>query len=432
MKFDSCTLDAEYPVYGAQFLDNSNLLIAGGGGEGKNGIPNMLNTLKISETNVENPNDHTLTLTKVTGFELEAEDDSPTALDAHSGVILLGCNENSNKIQEGKGNKHIRKFVYNNINSKYELEFVKAIDFDKSKDPSEYTKLINITKDGTLTAIASSDEPTKLRIIHANDMTEIFEIQSSLEIKDLQFSPNGKLITYITKNSLEMISTVTGKCVARNVNFDPNLNLSKIRFIDNDTIVIAASFIKGTGIVLTAVDIKSGKATITKSKLLSKKFKGITSMDVDSKGQLGVISTNDNSLILIKLGNLQMGKLIKQVHNFAITKVTISPDSHYIASVSAANTVNVISVPQGYALSLSKSEIAYKVFTRFILIVLFTILLQRIIENNLHSKFMKYLSDLNEKRNKNNNTQANYFIQTTLVGKHTSIDDAIPTETLNQ
>ncbi|SMN21582.1 similar to Saccharomyces cerevisiae YCR067C SED4 Integral endoplasmic reticulum membrane protein that stimulates Sar1p GTPase activity [Maudiozyma saulgeensis] len=432
MKFNTCTLNVEYPVYGAQFLDNSTLLIAGGGGEGKNGIPNKLNTLTITETNTEDPKDHSLKLKSINEFELEAEDDSPTALDAHSGVVLVGCNENSNQIQNGKGNKHIRKFTYNNEDPKHELKFIEGIDFDKSKDPNEYTKLINISKDGTLAAIASSNEPTKLRIIHPDEMSEIFEIESSSEIKDLQFSPNGKLITYITKNSLEMISTVTGKCVARNVSFDSNLNLSKIRFIDNDRIVIAASFIKGTGIVLIAVDIKSGKATITKSKLLSKKFKGITSMDVDSKGQLGAISTNDNSLILIKLGSLQIGKLFKQVHDFAITKVAISPDSRYVASVSAANTVNVISVPRAYALSLSKSEIAYKTFTRFILIVLLAILFQHIVQNDLHSKFMQYVADLNERRSKNNSTQSNYFVQTTLVGKHTTVADTIPSGTLSQ
>ncbi|KAG0671758.1 Guanine nucleotide-exchange factor S12 [Maudiozyma exigua] len=439
MKFNTCSLNVDYPVYGAQFLQNDTLLIAGGGGEGKNGIPNKLTTLKITHNkgsatksngdDQATSSDHHLSMKILNDFELDAEDDSPTALGAHSGTVLVGCNENSNKIQNGEGNKHIRKFTYDK--DKFEMKFVEAIDFDKSKDPNEYTKLIDVSRDGTLGAIASSNEPTKLRILHLIDMSEIFEIESSLEIKDLQFSPNGKLICYITQNSLEMISTVTGKCVARYVNFNSNWNLSKIRFIDNDVLLIASSLIKGTGINVISIGIKSGKITITKTKCISKKFKGITSMDVDTTGQLGVISTNDNSLILIKLANLSMGKLFKQVHNFAITKVVISPDSRYIASVSAANTVNIISVPEGYATSLSKSEMAHKIFSRVIIIVILAYIFQHVIENELHSKFLKYITDMNEKRKQVNDTQENYFIQTTLVGEHTMTEDIAPTDVAN-
>lgn len=439
MKFNISTLNVEYPVYGAQFLQNDILLIAGGGGEGKNGIPNKLTTLKITH-NINNStesksecktvlsNNH-LSMKIFNDFELDVEDDSPTALGAHSGTVLVGCNENSNKVQNGEGNKHIRKFTYDADN--FEMKFVEAIDFDKSKDPNEYTKLIDVSKDGSLGAIASSNEPTTLRIIHPVDMSEIFEIESSLEIKDLQFSPNGKLICYITQNSLEMISTVTGKCLARHVDFNSNWNLSKIRFIDNDALVIAASLIRGTGINMISIGIKSGKITITKTKCISKKFKGITSMDVDSKGQLCVISTNDNSLILIKLANLSVGKLFKQVHNFAITKVAISPDSRYIASVSAANTVNIISVPDGYATSLSKSEVAYRIFSRFIIIVILAYIFQHVVNNELHSKFLKYIMDMNERRKQVNDTQENYFVQTTLVGDHTTVEDVTPTDIAN-
>mgnify|MGYP003365081796 CR=1 FL=1 len=417
MKFDTCTFNAEYPVYGARFLENDVLLIAGGGGEGKNGIPNMLSVLKVKA-----PANRDISLDKVNEYELEAQDDSPTALDATGGTVLVGCNENSAKIESGEGNKHIRKFTYDPTTQKYDLTFAEGIDFDKSKDPNEYTKVINISHDGSLAAIASSTEPTTLRIINPADMSEEYEIESALEIKDLQFSPNGKIISYITKNSLELISTVTGKSLSRILDFNPNWNLSKIRFINDGCIVISAGLIKGSGIVLITVDFKSGKCTICKSKLVTKKFKGITSMDVDAKGELAAISTNDNSVILVKLNNLQMGKVFNQIHGFAITKIAISPNSKYVASVSAANTVHVISVPEGYALSLSVSEVLYKIFTRFVLVVIIGLLLQHIVENDLHTRFTKYVLDLKDRRNRTNGTNDDYFAQTTLVGNYTNTE----------
>lgn len=420
MKFATAILNAKYPVYGAKFLDNQVLLIAGGGGEGKNGIPNKLSTLDI-ETHLAGTHDKSLEIKKLDEYELDPQDDSPTTLDANNGIILVGCNENSEKISSGRGNRHVRKFEYSKRSDDklYNLKFIEGLDFDKSDDPNEYTKLVNIQKDGSIAAIASSSEPATLRIIDPIDMSEKYEIESTREIKDLQFSPNGKLISYITKNSLEIISTVTGKSVSRNIDFDPDWNLSKIRFVNDNSIIIAASLITGSGIVLISIGFKSGKAIIVKSKSITKIYKGITSMDIDAKGLLAVISTNDNSLMLIKLNSLQIGKIFKQIHSFAIIKVVISPDSQLVASVSAANTVHVISVPQNYSLSLSASESLFNIVSKFIFIVLLAILLQYVYVNDLHSKFVKYVLDLNAKRRSNNAT-SNYFEQTTLIGKHTA------------
>ena len=72
-------------------------------------------------------------------------------------------------------------------------------------------------------------------------------------------------------------------------------------------------------------------------------------MDVDMKGELAVLASNDNSIALVKLKDLSMSKIFKQAHSFAITEVTISPDSTYVASVSAANTIHIIKLPLNYA-----------------------------------------------------------------------------------
>ncbi len=415
MKFVTASYNVGYPAYGAKFLNNDTLLVAGGGGEGNNGIPNKLTVLRVDPTkDTEKEQFHILS-----EFALEDNDDSPTAIDASKGIILVGCNENSTKIAQGKGNKHLRKFKYDKVND--QLEFVTSVDFDASTNADDYTKLVYISREGTVAAIASSKVPAIMRIIDPSDLTEKFEIETRGEVKDLHFSTDGKVVAYITGSSLEVISTVTGSCIARKTDFDKNWSLSKINFIADDTVLIAASLKKGKGIVLTKISIKSGNTSVLRSKQVTNRFKGITSMDVDMKGELAVLASNDNSIALVKLKDLSMSKIFKQAHSFAITEVTISPDSTYVASVSAANTIHIIKLPLNYANYTSMKQKISKFFTNFILIVLLSYILQFSYKHNLHSMLFNYAKD--NFLMKRDTISSPYAIdedlhQTTLFGNH--------------
>ncbi|CAI4050445.1 Sar family guanine nucleotide exchange factor SEC12 SKDI_14G3460 [Saccharomyces kudriavzevii IFO 1802] len=415
MKFVTASFNVGYPAYGAKFLNNDTLLVAGGGGEGNNGIPNKLTTLRVDPTK-DNEKEQFCELSEYT---LEDSDDSPTAIDASKGIILLGCNENSIRISQGKGNKHLRKFVYDGANDP--LKFVTSVDFDRSTNADDYTKLIYISREGTVAAIASSKVPAIMRIIDPVDLTEKFEIETRGEVKDLHFSTDGKVVAYITGSSLEVISTVTGSCIARKTDFDKNWSLSKINFIADDTVLIAASLKKGKGIVLTKISIKSGNTSVLKFKQVTNKFKGITSMDVDVKGELAVLASNDNSIALVKLKDLSISKIFKQAHSFAITEVAISPDSTYVASVSAANTIHVIKLPFNYVNYTSIKEKTFKFFNNFILIVLLSYILQFSYKHNLHSTLFDYAK--NNFIVKRDTISSPYVInedlhQTTLFGNH--------------
>lgn len=405
MKFFSSVYNVGYPVYGAKFLNDTMLLVAGGGGEGNNGIPNKLTVLRIDF-------DKKKVVKRFREITLDPNDDSPTTLDVAKDTILMGCNENSERIKNGEGNQHLRKFLYENEH----LRFVASIDFDGSKTPEDYTKLIYLSKDGTVGAIASSKLPTIIRIIDPKDLTEKYEIETGHDVKDMHFAPDGKVISYITATTLEVISIVTGRFIVRKTDFDKNLVLSKMRFLTDNTIVIAASLKKGTGVVMIKISLKSGTATVLKSKIITNKFKGVTSMDVDSKNQLAVLASNDNSIVLVKLNDLSVGKLLKNVHNFAITRVTFSPDSQLVASVSAANTVHIIRIPQNFALSTPIWKKMWTFFTNFVFIVLIGIIGHYFYKYDLHSKTFGFLKEQYIARRNRNSTINDIFKQTTLVG----------------
>lgn len=404
MKFKSSNYNVGYPVYGAKFLNDSMLLVAGGGGEGNNGIPNKLTVLRVNF-------DKTKIIKRFREITLDPNDDSPTTLDAANNVILMGCNENSEKIKSGQGNQHLRKFLYENEH----LKFVASVDFDGSKSPEDYTKLIYMSHDGSVGALASSKTPTVIRVIDPQTLEEKYEIETGHDVKDMHFAPDGKVISYITASTLEVISIVTGRFIIRKTDFDRNYILSKIRFLTDDTLLIAASLKTGNGIVMIKISLKSGGASVLKTKMITNKFKGVTSMDVDSKSQLAVLAGNDNSVSIVKLGDLSLGKMFKQVHNFAITRVTFSPDSKYVASVSAANTVNVMDIPDKFASSTSIVKKIWKLFLNFVLIVIIAALGQLAYKYDVGNKVFKFLRDQYITRRQKSGA-IDILKQTTLVG----------------
>ncbi|AET38213.1 WD40 repeat domain-containing protein Ecym_2491 [Eremothecium cymbalariae DBVPG len=407
MKLQSTLYNVGYPVYGARFLNNTTLLVTGGGGEGNNGIPNKLTALQLNFQKKK-------IVKRFRELTLNENDDSPTTLDVAQDIILMGCNENSQKIKSGLPNHHLRKFVYENEH----LRFVGAIDLNRSDNPEDYTKLLYMSQDGTVAAIASSVVPTIIRIVNPTNLRETYEVETGNDVKDLHFSSDGKVLAYITSSTLEVISIVTGNFIVRKTDFDRNLNLSKIRFIGEDTILIAASLKKSSGVALIKISLKKGNTSILKTKIVTKKFKSVTSMDVDPKGQLAVLAGSDNSVAIIKLKSFSVGKFFKQVHTFAVTRVSFSPDSKLLISVSAANTIHIVQIPDDFATRTSVWEKLYKIIVNFLLVVILALLIQTSYKHDLHMKAYGSVRKLWNRDSNSGNAFFNDFFQPqkTLVG----------------
>ncbi|SCV04022.1 LAME_0H15126g1_1 [Lachancea meyersii CBS 8951] len=418
MKFQESVYSLGYPIYGARFLNDTVLLVTGGGGEGNNGIPNKLTALQV---NFEKRK----VIKRFRELTLDNNDDSPTTLDAANNIILMGCNESSAKIKAGQDNHHLRKYVFENDH----LKFVASVDMDRSRTPEDYTKLTYMSQDGSVAAIASSKLPTVIRILNPALLSETYEIETGNDVKDLQFSPDGKVLSYITSSTLEVISIVTGRFIVRKTDFNENWALSKIRFIGEDTVVIAASLKKGNGIVLCKVSLKSGTTSVLKTKIVTTKIKGVTSMDVDLKGQLAALAGNDNSVLIVKLKSLTVSKFFKQVHSFAVTRVVFSPDGKVLASVSAANTIHAIRVPDNLAASTSFVEKLVKVLVNFVLMVALAAIVQVIYKHDLHQKTYRFALEKWSARNQPL-SMIDEFRQTTLIGDVVSVETktkAVPT-----
>ncbi|CCF58879.1 hypothetical protein KAFR_0F02820 [Kazachstania africana CBS 2517] len=405
-KFQDHLYNIGYPISGAKFLNQNTLLVAGGGGNrakllGNPGdYPNKITALRIDSNKKK-------VVKRFREITLDPNDDSPSTLDAANNIILVGCNESYNKIQLNNGeNHHIRKFLYEDEH----LKFSAAIDFERSSNPQIFTKIISLSANASIGAIASSQLPTTIKIIDPINSVEKYEIQTGRDVKDINVSNDGTLVSYVTERSLEIVSVVNGQFVVRKNDFNENELLSKIEFINNSALLlvsIAQSVPTVTN--LRKLSLNNNKVTVLDTIQVPTKTGGVTSMDIEKKtGKILALSTADNSIILVDLEHFKIIKTFDNVHDLTISKVIFSPDTQFLASVSVANTVHVIKLPTNIK-SLTSTSIFSKLWSFFInviLVVIIAIIAQISYKNDLHWKIAtllkhKYL-DIRERLSSDN------------------------------
>ncbi|SMN20645.1 similar to Saccharomyces cerevisiae YCR067C SED4 Integral endoplasmic reticulum membrane protein that stimulates Sar1p GTPase activity [Maudiozyma saulgeensis] len=377
MTLKNTTYNLGYPLYGAKFVNENVLVVTGGGGRDQPGLRSKLTALKIDFTKKK-------IVKRFREITLDSSDDSPTTLDAAKDVILLGCNEGADKIAETGVNHHIRKYVYQNDH----LQFTASIDFDGSADSDIYTKLTAISPNGAAAAIASSVVPTLIRVINPVDLCQKYEIQTGRDVRDLAFSLDGQLLAYVTPTGLDVASIASGEFVIKKADFEKNLIFSKIRFISNDTVLIAATFTEKPGGVLLKVKFNKTAGKIILKRQISDRLGSITAFEVDTKNEFAVLATNENAVAIFKISDLSGIESFRNLHELLITRIAISPDSKLIATVSAGNTVNVISKTNGSMgsfLSLIK-----KILINLVLVVAVAALTNIAYKNNLHLKSYEF------------------------------------------
>lgn len=362
VKLNSVNYDIEYPIYGAKFLNDKTLLVTGGGGQGNQENSNRLTALTINLTKKKRP------IKKFRELKLKEENDAPSCLDSNNNIILLGCNEGQASIKDGH-NHNLQKFIYINDHLKY----ITSTSLENDILPSVYQKFITISKDGSIAAVASSKVPTLIHILDPVNLFEKYEIETNNEVKDLDISPDGKNLTYITKtNTIEIISIITGRSLLRRVDFDKNYNLTKVKFIDDDHVILGISLKDGNGVSLVKLSL-SQKLKTVKETIASKKIKSITAIDINLKNGVIAIAGNENSILLFKVQSLKSIKTFSNVHSLSITKITFSPNGQFLASVSAANTVNIIEIPD--ALGIETHHI-YNFFKRSLQLLILAVVIQ--------------------------------------------------------
>ncbi|CAI5760652.1 unnamed protein product [Candida verbasci] len=389
---ESATIDVGYPIMGAKFINNKTILVAGGGGEGNNGIPNKITAIKCSFK----INDVRRRLQKFREITLPSNEDSPQCLDTvklddlNEFNVLIGCNQSSQLIKTMNINNNIRKYIYTMAEH---LRFNDAAQFEPEiTDLEEYPKIIKISNDNTSGCFMTSKLPSTIYIFNPDNLELKNKYESNFEVKDLAINPNNKEAILLSLNSINIISLDNGTLASSKM-FD-NFTFSRIKFINSKEVLISGNAKGKSGAYLFIYNIESQE--ITKSQLISKQFSNIVALDISTTSNLIAIASNNLTVTISNLANFKILRTFKKLHPFAITSVSFSPNGLKLATGSAANTLHVFKLPANLSKGKSMiSSIFHYLFT-IILIAVFGIVVQNMNESGKLNELIEYSKDYSE------------------------------------
>lgn len=412
----SATLYLDYPIYGAKFINNKTVLVAGGGGEGNNGIPNKITAVKC----FFKATDKSKVLQKFREITLPKNEDSPMCLDvAKNGnrddgsySIFVGCNQSIQLIQSMNINNSLRKYTY----SKDEhLRFLDAAQLEPVENPDDdasgtktaeahYPKIIYLSSNNSIGAFMTS-KGNSIYIFEpeALDTKFVFTPQDESEIKDFHISPedDGKTLCYVTSKSIETISTITSNPISSSLaNTKSNAILSKyilskVKYTDNSHVLVTATARGRPGAKpgVTLFLYRLSDQTIVRQKLISTKIKGITGIDYSPSQELIALAGNDYSVNILRLSDFKTLQVFKKLHEFPVTRVAFSPNGQTLASVSAGRVLNVMKIPPNFAKQKSTIGTLFNYLILSIIVALLGIGFMKGLENGQLVKGLEILKE---------------------------------------
>lgn len=383
----SLKLDVGYPLYGAAFATDHSLVVTGGGGEGNNGIANKMSSVGIKQDKLIVTDD----------YEFAGVNDSPTALALEKGTLLVSLNAASSKLKQGE-NDHLKKYKFN-ADEEHNFELIKAVNLLQSKDPLDYIKAIVLSKDASMALVLNATTPPSLKLIDVDTMEvkQVLSKDEEDEIRDIAISPSGNAVAYITEKKLVLHNLET-KESWEHERFTSNYLLTKVELIEDEAAIIGINLKNKAGILLLESRVvfedqglKPRRILKTKkARVITDKVTKITALDVSLSGQIVAIAGNDNSITIADLDDFSTCKCYPKVHTFAITKITVSPNGEYVASVSAASTISVIKLPSNI-----RAKYTLLKWAAVILIISFVVnFIRQNITDEQFNTFNRFMHDL--------------------------------------
>ncbi|RKP30803.1 hypothetical protein METBISCDRAFT_9275, partial [Metschnikowia bicuspidata] len=345
---NSAEIFVDYPINAVEFIDNRTVLVCGGGGECRSGVPNKITAMRCSFKTT----DKKKRLQKFREVILPPKEDCPLAIAAArlpgagglDFTVLVGCNQ-SQELRKIDVNRNVRKYSYLRD---HHFAFHDAVQFDPHIRPQiDDPKHLQLTPDASVAVMMTTAMPSEIVVFEPATLECTNRICPDLpfEIVDIHLcaATNGSTLTYITASSVTTVNTAFGDVVhptsATAAKTLAKYYLSKVRCVSSTKVLLAASLRSRKGAALLEYDLQTGR--VTKERLLSKTSRAVVLEYCESRG-LVAVALNDCSVALIRAHDFKVLKTYKKLHNFAITSLSFCPNGSKLASGSAAQTVNVL------------------------------------------------------------------------------------------
>ncbi|KAF7331958.1 WD-REPEATS-REGION domain-containing protein [Mycena kentingensis (nom. inval.)] len=379
-----------FPAYSSGFLDDTHLVLGGGGGAARTGILNKLRVYSVGS-------DRNLNL--VDELELARGEDAPMSMATSPEDGTLACGVNSPMEQMAKGeNENCRVYAFKD----QKLALVRSHGTLNSGDAEDYQKVTVLSPDATLLAVAGTNS---FQLLAYPALTPLAgAITTEKEIYDATFSKTtlvvattANLLVYAlptpetkpspSKNKkkgkqkvavlseLELLQTLA-----------PPVGLSRI----SATTFRAARFHPANSDILYTISntvparsrtrkpaptqayiCKWNTTSWTSDKVKKVCDKSITCFRTSPDGKL--LAYGDQGLSVGLLDSMSLSPLatiLKAHDQFASTTLAFNQTATLLVSASADNSVRVISVPESIAKS-SWSVVLFIILALFMAILAF-------------------------------------------------------------
>ncbi|KAJ1385090.1 WD40/YVTN repeat-like-containing domain superfamily [Sesbania bispinosa] len=316
--------EAEHEPKTAGMHDGNCLVFAGGGGEGRSGIPN---TVLLAHFDVASNS-----LSDQPVCKLGTDSELPYRMALHPNGDGLICAMETPK--------HCRWFDWDQNNSsethKLSLKFSEKV-LTQLKDVGQQLALA-FNNDGT--ALAAGGEDGSVRVFKWPSMEIILnESNAHSTVKDLHFSSDGKLLVSLGSGGPCRVWDVSSSIVLASLSNENREIFSSCRFsqINDGTQVlyIAAMADKG-GCILTW-------NTQTWERMSSKYIirDAISAFNVSADGKFLACGTPSGDIVIVNSTKMQIQTMIKRAHLGIVTALAFSPDSRALASVSMDSSARI-------------------------------------------------------------------------------------------
>jgi len=295
---------------------------AGGGGEGRSGIPNaVLISSFDSDTN---------SLSDLPVFKLETRSDLPyrTAVHPNGDGVLCSFPNSCRWYEMGeKGSEELYKII---LKESDKLQ-------PRLEDVGQQLSLV-FNNEGS--ALAAGGEDGNLRVFEWPSMVIILdEASAHKSVKDLDFSPDGKYLVSLGNSGPAKVWDLTSKTTTASLPKENDEVFCFCRFsVSNDmNQVVYIAAVTGKGGSIVTWDTETWKRIGSKTVV----HDTISAFNVSPDGKLLACGTTQGDVYILNSASKQVQTVVRKAHLGFVTALAFSHDSRALASVSLDSSARV-------------------------------------------------------------------------------------------